>query len=123
MREPNVFGPLMVKMKAADAFVSGLTYDYPEVIRPALQIHHTRPGVARAAGVYLMIIEDRVYLFTDATVNIDPTARGPGGDRRAGGGFRHATGDRAAGGIPLVLELRLDAAPAVGEGPQGGADC
>jgi malate dehydrogenase (oxaloacetate-decarboxylating)(NADP+) len=30
--------------------------------------------VARAAGVYLMIIEDRVYLFTDATVNIDPSA-------------------------------------------------
>jgi len=75
VREPNVFGPLMVKMKAADAFVSGLTYDYPEVIRPSLQIHHTRPGVAKAAGVYLMIIEDRVYLFTDATVNIDPTAQ------------------------------------------------
>ena len=74
VREPNVFGPLMVKMKLADAFVSGLTYDYPEVIRPALEIHHTRPGVTRAAGVYLMIIEDRVYLFTDATVNIDPSA-------------------------------------------------
>jgi malate dehydrogenase (oxaloacetate-decarboxylating)(NADP+) len=74
VREPNVFGPLMVKMKAADAFVSGLTYDYPEVIRPALEIHHTRQGVTRAAGVYLMIIEDRVYLFTDATVNIDPSA-------------------------------------------------
>lgn len=74
VREPNVFGPLMVKLKAADAFVSGLTYDYPEVIRPALQIHHTRQGVTKAAGVYLMIIEDRVYLFTDATVNIEPSA-------------------------------------------------
>ncbi len=74
VREPNVFGPLMVKMNAADAFVSGLTYDYPEVIRPALQIHHTQKNVTRAAGVYLMIVEDRVYLFTDATVNIDPTA-------------------------------------------------
>jgi malate dehydrogenase (oxaloacetate-decarboxylating)(NADP+) len=74
VHEPNVFGPLMVKMHAADAFVSGLTYDYPEVIRPALHIHHTRPGVGRAAGVYLMIIEERVYLFTDATVNIDPSA-------------------------------------------------
>jgi malate dehydrogenase (oxaloacetate-decarboxylating)(NADP+) len=61
-------------MKEADAFVSGLTYDYPEVIRPALQIHHTKPNVTRAAGVYLMIIDDRTYLFTDATVNIDPSA-------------------------------------------------
>jgi len=74
VREPNVFGSLLVKMKKADAFVSGLTYDYPEVIRPALQIHHTKPGVTRAAGVYIMIIEDRTYLFTDATVNIDPSA-------------------------------------------------
>ena len=74
VHEPNIFGPLMVKMHAADAFISGLTYDYPDVIRPALQIHHTQPAVTRAAGVYLMIIEDKVYLFTDATVNIEPTA-------------------------------------------------
>ncbi len=74
VRDVNVFGSMMVKMGDADAFVSGLTYDYPEVIRPALQIHHTAKGVARAAGVYIMIVDDRVYLFTDATVNIDPTA-------------------------------------------------
>jgi malate dehydrogenase (oxaloacetate-decarboxylating)(NADP+) len=71
---PNVFGPMMVKMGDADAFVSGLTYDYPEVIRPALQIHHTHPGIKRAAGVYIMIVDSKVYLFTDATVNIDPSA-------------------------------------------------
>jgi malate dehydrogenase (oxaloacetate-decarboxylating)(NADP+) len=74
VRDPNVFGSLMVKMGDADAFVSGLTYDYPEVIRPSLQIHHTAKGATRAAGVYIMIVEDRVYLFTDATVNIEPTA-------------------------------------------------
>ena len=74
VREPNVLGSLMVKMGDADAFVSGLTYDYPEVIRPSLQIHRTAKGTARAAGVYIMIVEDRTYLFTDATVNIDPTA-------------------------------------------------
>jgi malate dehydrogenase (oxaloacetate-decarboxylating)(NADP+) len=74
VREPNVHGPLMVKMGDADAFVSGLTYEYLEVIRPALQIHHTRPGADLVTGVYLMIVDDRVYLFTDATVNIDPTS-------------------------------------------------
>jgi malate dehydrogenase (oxaloacetate-decarboxylating)(NADP+) len=64
----------MVKEGDADAFVSGLTYDYPDVIRPALQIHHTAKGTSHVAGVYIMIIEDRVYLFTDATVNIEPGA-------------------------------------------------
>ncbi|MGZ9163618.1 MAG: NADP-dependent malic enzyme [Anaerolineales bacterium] len=74
VRDPNILGPLMVKLGDADAFISGLTYDYPDVIRPSLQIHHTATGAARAAGVYIMIVEDRVYLFTDATVNIEPTA-------------------------------------------------
>jgi malate dehydrogenase (oxaloacetate-decarboxylating)(NADP+) len=74
VRDPNIFGLLMVKLGDADAFVSGLTYDYPEVIRPSLQIHHTARGATRAAGVYIMIVEDQVYLFTDATVNIEPTA-------------------------------------------------
>lgn len=74
VQDPNIFGSLMVKMGDADAFISGLTYDYPEVIRPALQIHHTAQGATRAASVYIMIVEDKVFLFTDATVNIDPTA-------------------------------------------------
>ncbi len=74
IHEPNLLGPMMVKMGEADAFLSGLTYEYPDVIRPALQIHHTAKGVARAAGVYIMIVDDKTYLFTDATVNIDPSA-------------------------------------------------
>jgi malate dehydrogenase (oxaloacetate-decarboxylating)(NADP+) len=74
IHDPNVLGPMMVKMGEADAFISGLTYEYPDVIRPALQIHHTVQGAPRAAGVYIIIIEDRTYFFTDATVNIDPTA-------------------------------------------------
>jgi malate dehydrogenase (oxaloacetate-decarboxylating)(NADP+) len=74
VRDVNILGPMMVKMGDADAFVSGLTYEYPDVIRPSLRIHHTAPGTVRAAGVYIMIVEDRVYLFTDATVNIDPSA-------------------------------------------------
>jgi malate dehydrogenase (oxaloacetate-decarboxylating)(NADP+) len=74
VREPNVFGLMMVKLGDAEIFLSGLTYEYPEVIRPALQIFHTRQGISHVTGVYLLIIRDRVYLFTDATVNIDPSA-------------------------------------------------
>ncbi|HSL31866.1 MAG TPA: NADP-dependent malic enzyme [Anaerolineales bacterium] len=73
VRDPNVVGSLMVKLGDADAFISGLTSDYAAVIRPSLQIHHTADGATRTAGVYIMIVEDRVYLFTDATVNIEPT--------------------------------------------------
>jgi malate dehydrogenase (oxaloacetate-decarboxylating)(NADP+) len=72
--EPNVFTAMMVKMGDADASVSGLTFDYPDVIRPALRIHHTQPGKRIAAGVYIMVVGRRTYLFTDATVNIDPSS-------------------------------------------------
>jgi malate dehydrogenase (oxaloacetate-decarboxylating)(NADP+) len=73
--EPNIFTAMMVKMGDADASVSGLTFDYPDVIRPALRIHHTQPGRRIAAGVYIMIVGNRTFLFTDATVNIDPSAQ------------------------------------------------
>lgn len=74
LQDVNVFGPMMVKMGDADAFVSGLTHQYPEVLRPALQIHHTHPDNRIAAAAYVMIIKNQVYIFADATVNIDPTA-------------------------------------------------
>ncbi|MEP7359875.1 MAG: phosphate acyltransferase, partial [Anaerolineales bacterium] len=57
VREPNLFGLMMVQQGDADAFVSGLTYEYPEVIRPALQVFHTAAGVRRAAGAYVVIIK------------------------------------------------------------------
>ena len=72
--DPNVLAPMMVYMGDADASVSGLTYEYPEVIRPALQIHHTAEDHRLVAGAYLMIVGKKVYVFTDATVNIDPRA-------------------------------------------------
>ena len=74
VRQRNYYASLMVKTGDADAMVSGLTYEYPDVIRPALQVFGTRAGASRAAGVYLMIVDGRTYLFSDATVNIDPDA-------------------------------------------------
>ena len=60
VRDANILGLMKVKMGEADAFISGLTFEYPDVIKPALRIHRTAPGTTRAAGVYLMIVEDRV---------------------------------------------------------------
>lgn len=73
IRQPNYFGAMMVRRGDADGFVAGLTYHYPDVIRPALQVIGPGPGVSRVAGLYLMILNGRAYLFTDPTVNIDPT--------------------------------------------------
>ncbi|MBT3320925.1 MAG: NADP-dependent malic enzyme [Anaerolineae bacterium] len=74
MRRSNVFAPMMIHMGEADAVVSGLTYDYPDILRPALKIHHTAEGTDHVAGLYIMIVNAKAYIFADTTVNIDPSA-------------------------------------------------
>ena len=73
MRQRNYFGTMMVEAGDADGLISGLTQYYPDTIRPALQIVGTRRGVRRVAGVYILILKDRLFFFADTTVNIDPT--------------------------------------------------
>ncbi|HRJ43851.1 MAG TPA: NADP-dependent malic enzyme, partial [Caldilineaceae bacterium] len=74
LRQPNYFGPMMVEQGDADAFVSGLTYNYPEVLRPALQVVGSQADRGVVSGVYLMLVQGKPYFFSDATVNIDPDA-------------------------------------------------
>ncbi|MEM9951828.1 MAG: NADP-dependent malic enzyme [Chloroflexota bacterium] len=74
IRSRNYFGPMMVKQGHADAMVSGIAHEYPDVIRPALQIFGTRDNASIVCGLYIMIVRDDVYLFTDTTVNIEPNA-------------------------------------------------
>jgi malate dehydrogenase (oxaloacetate-decarboxylating)(NADP+) len=82
MITPNYFGLMMVEQGEADAFLSGLTYDYASVIRPALEVVGVREGVNRACGAYILLAQEipgssiraQPYFLTDATVNIDPTA-------------------------------------------------
>jgi malate dehydrogenase (oxaloacetate-decarboxylating)(NADP+) len=75
LAQPNYFGAMMVEAGDADAFVAGLTYHYPDVIRPALEVIGAASDVARVAGLYVMITEDgRAVVLTDPTVNFDPTA-------------------------------------------------
>jgi malate dehydrogenase (oxaloacetate-decarboxylating)(NADP+) len=72
MRQANYYGPMMVEQGDADAYISGLTYNYREALRPALRCVGAQPG-RWVSGVYLILVQERLYFFTDATVNIEPT--------------------------------------------------
>ncbi|TDQ16498.1 allosteric NADP-dependent malic enzyme [Algoriphagus boseongensis] len=74
VRERNYFGAMMVEYGYADAFISGLTRDYPKTILPSLHSIGVKPGVNRVAGMYIMNTPKGPYFFSDATVNVDPTA-------------------------------------------------
>jgi malate dehydrogenase (oxaloacetate-decarboxylating)(NADP+) len=74
VRDPVYFGNMMVHEGDADGLISGLTMHYPDTIRPTLQIQHTRPNVSRAAGLYLLLLEEGMIFIADTTVNLDPNA-------------------------------------------------
>jgi len=75
MHDRNIFGSMMVRMGDADALVSGVSHNYPETIRPALQVIGVREGIHKVLGVYIIITrKGDVYFLADATVNIEPTA-------------------------------------------------
>ena len=73
MRDRNYFGASMVEFGEADAMISGLTKNYVNVIKPALQIIGTEEGLNRVAGMYMMMTEKGPVFFGDTTVNVDPT--------------------------------------------------
>jgi len=75
MFDRNYFGAAMVETGEADALISGLTKDYAQVIRPALHVIGVSSEKKRLAGMYILNIKNGIYIFADATVNVDPDAQ------------------------------------------------
>ena len=73
MRRRNYFGAMMVHMGDADGMVSGVTRQYPDTVRPALQIIRTREEVKHVAGLYVLIFENDIKFLADTTINIETT--------------------------------------------------
>jgi malate dehydrogenase (oxaloacetate-decarboxylating)(NADP+) len=74
MYNRNYFGCMMVETGEADAMISGLTKNYPDTIRPALQVIGTEDGVKKIAGMYLLLTKKGPLFMADTTVNFNPTA-------------------------------------------------
>ncbi len=74
MKDRNHFGCMMVETGDADAMISGLTRNYADAIRPALQIIGTEDGVSKIAGMYLLLTKKGPLFLADTTVNFNPTA-------------------------------------------------
>ena len=74
LKDRNYFGCMMVETGDADAMISGLTKNYPDTIRPALQCIGVEEGVNKIAGMYLMLTKKGPLFLADTTVNFSPTA-------------------------------------------------
>lgn len=73
MQDRVHFGCMMVDNGEADALISGLTRNYPDTVRPALQIIGLEEGAKKVAGMYLMLTKKGPLFFADTTVNFNPT--------------------------------------------------
>jgi malate dehydrogenase (oxaloacetate-decarboxylating)(NADP+) len=74
VKDPTIFGLMMVQTGDADGFVGGMYRAYPETIRPAIQILGLKPGASRASAAHILVLKDRIFFCADTMVNIDPTA-------------------------------------------------
>ncbi|WP_022671085.1 NADP-dependent malic enzyme [Hippea alviniae] len=70
---PNYFAAMMVKSGDADSMIIGETYNYPAGIRPVLTVLDKEQDSV-VAGLYVMIIKNKIYVFADTTINVDPTS-------------------------------------------------
>jgi malate dehydrogenase (oxaloacetate-decarboxylating)(NADP+) len=67
---PNHFGMMMVTEGDADAFLSGFSSKYADVIRPAIQFAGTNNPQKHVAGMDIVHTKKGPYFFADTTVNL-----------------------------------------------------
>ena len=74
MRDRNYYGCMMVETGDADAMISGLSKNYPDTIKPALQIIGLEDEAKKVAGMYIIMTKRGPLFLADTTVNFNPTA-------------------------------------------------
>lgn len=74
IEDVSYFGTLMVHCGDADGMVSGAVNTTQHTIRPAFEVIRTAPGHSMISSVFLMSMADRVLVYGDCAVNLDPNA-------------------------------------------------
>ena len=74
IQKSDYYAAMMVDRGDADGVVTGLRLNYPETVRPLLEIFGMSPGVKVAVGMYMMVMKNSVKFFADTVFNIDPDA-------------------------------------------------
>lgn len=79
IEDPLYLGVMMIKNGDVDGEVAGARNTTGDVLRPALQIVKTAPGISVVSGAFIMILKDKefgadgVIVFADGAVYPDPT--------------------------------------------------
>ena len=80
VKDPMYFGIMMVKADDADGLVSGAVHSTGDMLRPALQVIKTKPGIKVVSSSFLMdcpnksLGDDGLLVYADCVVMPCPTA-------------------------------------------------
>jgi malate dehydrogenase (oxaloacetate-decarboxylating)(NADP+) len=70
----DYYAAIMVDRGDADGMVTGLRLNYPDTVRPPLEIFGLQPGAKVAVGMYMIVMQNSVKFFGDTVFNIFPDA-------------------------------------------------
>ena len=80
VKDPLYFGVMMVKTGRADGMVAGACHATGDVLRPALQVLKTAPGVKLVSSFFVMDVpscdlgQDGTFVFADCGLEVQPDA-------------------------------------------------
>ena len=75
LKSATYFAPMMVRMGDADGYLGGVSHQYPDIVKPCLQVIGPKPDSHRIVGMYMMTVNGQLMFIGDATINIYPDAR------------------------------------------------
>jgi len=75
VQRPIHHGVMMLRSGEADGMVCGATRSYADSLRWILTLAEMRQGVTRVVGMHVLLVDNKVYIFADTTVNFNPDAR------------------------------------------------
>ncbi|HYC36135.1 MAG TPA: phosphate acyltransferase [Usitatibacter sp.] len=74
VRKPLFHAGMMVKAGDADALLAGVAHPTARVIEAGLMTIGLAPGIGAPSSFFLMVLGDRVLVYADCAVNVDPDA-------------------------------------------------
>ncbi len=72
INKSDYYAAIMVDRGDADGMVTGFRLNYPETVRPPLEIFGLSPGAKVAVGMYMMVLQNSVKFVGDTVFNIFP---------------------------------------------------
>ena len=75
LKSTTFFAPMMVRMGDADGYLGGVSHQYPDIVKPCLQVIGPDPDSHRIVGMYMMTVNGQLMFIGDATINIYPDSR------------------------------------------------